>query len=137
MKAAISVCLSISSTKAFISLIYVVHKLCFSLITFNFFMWLGKCKYICMQVWIYVVIFVLPTSYNALHRYTNDVTIQLHEKDPDIVAQKVSLLGHMVNLGAVCLKIIPHYVSSSAVRIFSMIVNEKQRKLILILVIFF
>ena len=97
---------------------YVVHKLCFSLITFNSFMWLGKCKYICIQVCIYKVMFVLPTSCNALYRYTNDGTIQLHEKDPDIITQKVSLLGQMVNLGTVCLKFIQHYVSFSAVRIF-------------------
>ena len=83
MEAAISFCLSISPSKFFKSSIYVVHKLGFSLITFNlFFMGLGKCNYICMQVCIYVVMFILLTSHNLLYGYINDKAIQLHQKEP-------------------------------------------------------
>ena len=60
------------------------------------FMWLCKCKYICryvsMQVFIYIVMFVLPTSQNLLCAYFNG-SILAHTLDPDIVPQKKSLLG--------------------------------------------
>ena len=56
-------------------------------------MWLCECKYICMKICIYVVMFVLPTSHNPLQRYFNDEAYQLHQKDPDIVSQKLSLFG--------------------------------------------
>ena len=57
------------------------------------FIWLCKCKYICMQVCIYVVTFLLPISHNLLEEYFNDEVFQLHQKDPDIVSQKISLFG--------------------------------------------
>ena len=63
------------------------------------FMWLWKCKYICMQVCIYVVMFVLPRSHNPCQRYFNNEALQLHQKDPDIVSQKISLFGAYGKLG--------------------------------------
>ena len=57
------------------------------------FMWLCECKYIWMQVWIYVVMFVLPRSHNPRQRYFNNEAFQLIQKDPDIVSQEISLFG--------------------------------------------
>ena len=69
------------------------------------FMWLCECKYIWMQICIYVVMFVLPRYHNPQQRYFNNEAFQLIQKDPDIVSQEISLLEHMVNLGGVCPKI--------------------------------
>ena len=81
METVISVCLSFSPSKMFVKSIYVLHKLGFSLITINLFiMWLGKCNYICMQVCIDLVTFMLLTSHNLLYGYINDKIIQLHQK---------------------------------------------------------
>ena len=64
------------------------------------FMWLWKCKYICMQVCIYVVMFVLPRSHNPCQIYFNNEAFQLQQKDPDIVSQKNSLFGAYDKLGS-------------------------------------
>ena len=58
------------------------------------FMWLWKCKYICVQVCIYVVMLVLPTPQNALCGYFNEEVFQLiHQRNLDIVPQKKFLFG--------------------------------------------
>ena len=57
------------------------------------FMWVCEYKYIWMQVWIYVVMFVLPRSHNPRQRYFNNEAFQLIQKDPDIVSQEISLFG--------------------------------------------
>ena len=82
------------------------------------FMWLCECKYIWMQVWIYVVMFVLPRSHNPRQRYFNNEAFQLIQKDPDIVSQEISLLEHMVNFGGAFPKIMQPYFSQSVLRIF-------------------
>ena len=57
------------------------------------FMWLCECKYIWMQICIYVVMFVLPRSHNQCQRYFNNEAFQLIQKDPDVVSQETSLFG--------------------------------------------
>ena len=59
----------------FILLVFVSKKT-FKLI----FMRLCKCKYICVLVCIYVVMFVLPTSQNLLCGYFNDENSSLYTK---------------------------------------------------------
>ena len=51
------------------------------------------CKYICMQVCIYVAVFVLPASHNLLQGYFNNEAFQLHLNDSNIGSQKIPLLG--------------------------------------------
>ena len=124
-------CLSLSLLPKFLlSSIYVVHKLGFSLITFNlFFMWLGKCNYICLQVCRYAGTFILLTSHNLLCGYIKDKTIQLYHKEPlwayckfgSSLPQNYSTLRFMI-----CCK-----------EFLSMMVHNRQTKVILILVIFF
>ena len=55
------------------------------------FMWLCECKYIWMQICIYVVMFVLPRSHNPCQRCFNNEAFQLIQKDRDIVSQEISL----------------------------------------------
>ena len=58
------------------------------------FIWLCKCKYICMQVCIYVVMFLLPTFHNILmmkfSSYTKRILI--------LFLNKFLFLKHMVSL---------------------------------------
>ena len=63
-------------------------------------MWLWKCKYICISVCIYVVMFILPRSHNLCQRYVNNEVFQLHQKDPDIVSQNIFLFGAYGKLGS-------------------------------------
>ena len=98
-------------------------------------MWLYNCKCICMQVCIYVVMFVLPTSQNPLYGYINGETIQLHQKDPDVVSQKISQKEKFgcslpQNYAALCFRICSE-------DFFSMVVHNRQTKVIFTLVIFF
>ena len=97
------------------------------------FMWVCEYKYIWMQVWIYVVMFVLPRSHNPRQRYFNNEAFQLIQKDPDIVSQEISLLEHMVNLDGVCLEIMQPYFSWSATlsfMVFIIMVIHKFTKLV-------
>ena len=82
------------------------------------FMWLCECKYIWMQIYIYVVMFVLPRSHNPRQRYFNNEAFQLIQKDPDVVSQEIFLLEHMVKLGRGCPKIMQPYFSWSVLSIF-------------------
>ena len=82
------------------------------------FMWLCECKYIWMQICIYVVMFVLPRSHNPRQRYFNNEAFQLIQKYPDIVSREISLLEHMVNFCGAFPKIMQPYFSWSVLRIF-------------------
>ena len=84
----------------------------------NIFMWLCECKYIWMQICIYVVMFVLPRSHNPRQRYFNNEALQLIQKDPDVVSQETFLLEHMVKVGGGCPKIMQPYFSQSVLSIF-------------------
>ena len=88
-----------------------------------------------MQVCIYVVMFVLPTSHNPLYGYINDEAIQLHQKDPDIVSQTISQKGKFgcslpQNYATLCFKI-------CCKDVFQHALHNRQTKVILTLVTFF
>ena len=102
------------------------------------FMWLHKCKYICMQICNYVVMFVIPTSHNPLQGYFNGETLQLHQKVPDIVSQTISLFGAYGKFRCSLLQsyaVLCFMVCSKD--FFIMIVRNMQTKVILTFVIFF
>ena len=119
--------------------VHVVLMLVFSLIKLNlFFMWLGKCNYICMQVCMYVVTFILLTSHNLLYEYANDKTIQLHQEEPfwaygkfgSSLPQNCSTLCFVICCKAFLIMI-------CCKNFLGMMVHNRWTKVILTLVIFF
>ena len=95
------------------------------------FMWLCECKYIWMQICIFVVMFVLPRSHKPRQRYFNNKAFQLIQKDPDIVSQEISLLEHIVNLGGVCLIIMqPSWSATLSFMAFIIMMIHKFTKLV-------